>query len=269
MEKHISQLLPRAGRPNTDTATFDATQVSLTDAEKEQALADALRVKVAREKELAYWARVNGKTAPAKYTADELYHWLKITKTNGGEFVVDEQNEAIVKLLCLYFAGDEAFEQQGYSLSKGIMLLGPVGCGKTTLMRLFRHNQVNSYVEVSCRRVADDYAQKDNGGSVAIKHYSSLLVNQPVDMFGDTTRGMFYDDLGTEEVKKHFGNEVNCMAEILLNRYDNPELQGRTHLTTNLSADEIEAVYGTRVRSRIRGMFNVLKFDKSANDRRK
>lgn len=34
-----------------------------------------------------------------------------------------------------------------------------------------------------------------------------------------------------------------------------------THITTNLSASELEAFYGNRVRSRLREMFNLLIFE--------
>ena len=78
-----------------------------------------------------------------------------------------------------------------------------------------------------------------------------------------------FDDLGTENNLKHYGNECNIMAEILLSRYDlfiSRKLI--THLTTNLSASEIEAAYGNRVRSRLREMFNLIAFDNSSNDKR-
>lgn len=53
----------------------------------------------------------------------------------------------------------------------------------------------------------------------------------------------------------------NVMAEILLSRYDLFGSANRlTHLTTNLSATEIEDVYGGRVRSRTQEMFNVVAF---------
>ena len=59
------------------------------------------------------------------------------------------------------------------------------------------------------------------------------------------------------------------MAEILLSRYDLFVSKGiPTHLTTNLSASEIEDKYGNRVRSRMREMFNLVAFDKNAGDKR-
>jgi hypothetical protein len=59
------------------------------------------------------------------------------------------------------------------------------------------------------------------------------------------------------------------MAEILLSRYDlfiSKKL--KTHISTNLSATEIEKQYGNRVRSRLRQMVNLIAFDKSAPDKR-
>ena len=59
------------------------------------------------------------------------------------------------------------------------------------------------------------------------------------------------------------------MAEILLSRYDiftTKKIQ--THITTNLSASEIETHYGNRVRSRLREMNNLIAFNKTILDKR-
>jgi DNA replication protein DnaC len=60
------------------------------------------------------------------------------------------------------------------------------------------------------------------------------------------------------------------MAEILLNRcaiFTTKKIQ--THITTNLSASEIENVYGNRIRSRLREMINLIGFEKGIDDKRK
>jgi DNA replication protein DnaC len=60
------------------------------------------------------------------------------------------------------------------------------------------------------------------------------------------------------------------MGEVLLSRYDLFISKGiLTHVTTNLSASEIEQTYGNRVRSRMREMFNLMAFDKASMDKRK
>ena len=79
-----------------------------------------------------------------------------------------------------------------------------------------------------------------------------------------------FDNLGTETTSKYFGNDCNVMAEILLTRYDLFVEKGIiTHLTTNLSATEIESQYGNRLRSRMREMFNLFGYEENSVDKRK
>jgi DNA replication protein DnaC len=55
----------------------------------------------------------------------------------------------------------------------------------------------------------------------------------------------------------------------LLSRYDLFVSRGiPTHVTTNLSASELEEKYGNRLRSRMREMFNLVAFDKNSKDKR-
>tara|TARA_R110001592_G_scaffold366_8_gene2093 strand:+ start:366 stop:581 length:216 start_codon:yes stop_codon:yes gene_type:complete len=60
------------------------------------------------------------------------------------------------------------------------------------------------------------------------------------------------------------------MGEVLLSRYELfLKTNIKTHATTNLSAQELEDVYGNRVPSRMRQLFNLVAFDVNANDKRK
>ena len=68
---------------------------------------------------------------------------------------------------------------------------------------------------------------------------------------------------------KHFGNDCNVMAEILITRYEHfIENKTITHITTNLLATEIEKAYGNRVRLRLRQMFNLISFSSETTDKR-
>jgi DNA replication protein DnaC len=59
------------------------------------------------------------------------------------------------------------------------------------------------------------------------------------------------------------------MAEILLSRYDLFVTRRMlTHITTNLNSSEMEEIYGTRVRSRLREQFNLIAFSEGAKDKR-
>jgi DNA replication protein DnaC len=42
----------------------------------------------------------------------------------------------------------------------------------------------------------------------------------------------------------------------------------KSHLTTNLSASELEHHYGNRVRSRLRESFNLIAFNNNSKDKR-
>jgi DNA replication protein DnaC len=112
----------------------------------------------------------------------------------------------------------------------------------------------------SCRDVSFEFIQE---GYSVILRYSKQAFNQ------DKPKMYCFDDLGTESNLKYYGNECNVMSEILSSRYDLfVSRQMITHITTNLNSSEIESIYGARVRSRMREMFNLVNFDKEAKDKR-
>lgn len=192
--------------------------------------------------------------------------WLeqKGREVYGDHFRFFERDKFLLFQLICYFLKDEKHAVQfKIHLHKGILLNGPVGCGKTSLMFLMRflESQQNRFVLRSCREISFDFI-KD--GYNVIQKYSrnNFQKNQQI--------VYCFDDLGTENNLKYFGNECNVMAEILLSRYDLfISHKTVTHLTTNLSASEIENAYGNRVRSRMREMLNLISFDKNTTDKRK
>ena len=104
-------------------------------------------------------------------------------------------------------------------------------------------------------------------GFKVINSYSQSIAN--TNLLKHNSNIYCFDDLGIKHPQKYFGNECNVMAEILLSRYELFVSKGiLTHLTTNLSAPEIEEKYGNRVRSRMREMFNLVAFDKKSRDKR-
>lgn len=182
----------------------------------------------------------------------------------GQHFRFRKEDELIILRLIAYFLKDEMMcNKAGISLQKGILLSGPVGCGKTTLMNLMRFvsQSENKFILKSCRDISFEFIQD---GYEVIHRYSKGK------LYESNVRNYCFDDLGTENNLKYFGNECNVMAEILLSRYDlfiSRKLQ--THITTNLSASEIEKQYGNRVRSRLREMVNLIGFSKNIKDKRK
>jgi ABC-type cobalamin/Fe3+-siderophores transport system ATPase subunit len=160
----------------------------------------------------------------------------------------------------------QSAEGYGIDLKKGIMLCGPVGCGKTTvmfLMRLFLPES-EQYTMVSTRDVGLEYQRE--GYTVIEKYSSRSFFSRQGDIRPKT---YCFDDLGLEPGHTYFGNDTNVMAEILLGRYPLAIHQRmKTHATTNLSAEELEAIYGNRVRSSMRELFNLIAFNPDAPDKR-
>lgn len=245
--------------------------VELSDEELSKLIRAAKLSKLAKLKEKEHWDKVNAPKVYNSYTTEELGKFmLKKAKAEIPGFILDDNNRFIFKLLCQYFNNDTQFESndESFSLRKGLILFGPIGCGKTSLMRLFHNNQKNCFVLKSARQAADDYSDKDFGGANALQYYSNLIEVYSHNNYGQTHAGICFDDLGTESIKKHFGNEINAMQDVILNRYDK-KIFNKTHFTTNLSSDEISDMYGSRVRSRLREMCNMIIFSKQSIDRRK
>lgn len=243
-------------------SNFD--DIELTEEEAAEALRLARKRKYALKQEQAYWDKVNKPVEYPKFDYTELRD--KVLKENP-HYVLDDNNTDIFNKLCAYFSNDPDCQTMfDINPNKGIMLYGPVGCGKTSLMKMFAVNSYRPFVINPIRSIAGEFTLKE-GGENALEKYSSLVPAYPQMNFGHELLGRCFDDIGTEEIKKNFGNEVNVFQDILYKVYDN-ELIGHFHGTTNLGGEEIQSAYGERIRSRMREMFNVLNFSEKSPDRR-
>jgi len=229
----------------------------MDDLEIEEALRKGREEKYYRLKQEEYRQKIKQQSVYKTYSADNLFNFYSM------QYNVDKDNEEVVKSICKYFSGDESFDGD---LDKGLILMGGVGVGKTSLMKFFIRNQRFSYKIESCRDVETNYAQLGDNYTDRCSFNIPVAINS--DPFGHQVIGFCFDDLGTEANGKHYGKEKNVMAEILLNRYDNNLPYLSTHVTTNLTVDEIKTQYGSRVGDRMRQMFNQIQFPIKAKSRR-
>ena len=177
----------------------------------------------------------------------------------GKRFKIYDEDRDILLKLCSYCIRDiESCKKHNIDIEKGILLSGPVGCGKTSLMKLLRHlvPLQRPYEMIPCRNVIFSF---NHLGYKTIEDYGN-------------TKFFCFDDLGVEPTGRFYGKDVNVMGEVLLSRYElylQSKRKIKTHATTNLNAEELEERYGNRVRSRMRELFNLVAFDKGSVDKRK
>jgi ABC-type branched-subunit amino acid transport system ATPase component len=184
----------------------------------------------------------------------------------GPDFVIHDIDKPVVSRLLSYFMRDQGVAKaEGIDLDKGILLAGPIGCGKTALMNIMRGFRPGSYRHIirPCRDISFEFSQE---GFSVINRYGKNAFFQNTNI----PKVYCFDDLGMESSVAYFGNNSNVLGEILLSRYDLfISHQMITHATTNLNANELEVFYGNRLRSRMRAMFNLISYDSNTTDKRK
>lgn len=166
----------------------------------------------------------------------------------GKEFIIDAKNHDLILCLIRYFNG---IESEQLMLSKGIMLVGEVGAGKSILLKAFSETlkiMNRSFKVVSCQDVVFEY---ENTGEL-----NRYMGNE--DGLSGKPAKICFDELGRETIPGvHYGNKRNVMQHIIAYRYNCWQNNGLlTHSTTNASPSELINIYGEHIADRIKEMFN-------------
>lgn len=150
-------------------------------------------------------------------------------------FIVDENNKDIINQLYHYLAGNDLFVGK---LSRGIMLIGAVGVGKTLLMDAF----VSVFNEVTNKVITSVNAKKVY--EVSEKREPGFLNKRP----------LYIDDIGKEQISVNtYGTVSKPMEDLINERYKNESL---TFATSNLKLEDMP--YSKHTVDRMRQMFNVI-----------
>ena len=167
----------------------------------------------------------------------------------------------------MYFTDDNDFEKNNLSLKKGIMLCGGIGSGKSLMFKIF-HNftkeiRKNTFKMTETRYVAREFIT-DGMKIIDIYGRESFGTNPHGGSFNrENPITVFFDDIGLEESNANlYGNKSNVIAEIILDRYNCFQDCGmKTHTSTNLTIEELIALYGMRFADRAKEMFNIIKLN--------
>lgn len=181
--------------------------------------------------------------------------------------------KTIFELFCLYFSNDPGFVVEASRLGvykpdlrKGLLLAGRIGCGKSSLMRLFGVNQRQVYMIKTANEVAEKWLLNGEDYFAGLIKPHMLPVND-VDNFYHRFAGLCIDDVGTEEIKTSFGNRKNVIGDLIEARYHEHAAGPLLHLTTNLNWETLKEHYGARVASRLQETMNMIQY--KGEDRRK
>lgn len=180
-----------------------------------------------------------------KTIADEM-----LTKIGKSYDMRTVEEEVALVIKWLYMINDEKLD-----LSKGILLKGHTGNGKTFIFRVLQHfvriDNI-SYIEnakeffiyptiVNVKQISGEYQDPEKGGYPIIQKYANYNC-------------LVLDDIGKEQAEsKSYGNNLNVVEEIIDIREEKGLL---TFGTTNLN--RMKDMYDDRTISRMHKLFNVI-----------
>jgi DNA replication protein DnaC len=144
--------------------------------------------------------------------------------------------------------------------SKSLAIIGSIGCGKSVMMKVYQKmflGSLRGFKWVNSG-ILNDLFEENTLSSIKTAYGHGCKMD------------LYIDDIGVSRIKSSkFGNNVNVISEILMDRYDLFVNEGwKTHLSSNLPISvpnnednkipTLELIYGNRVCDRIKEMCEII-----------
>ncbi len=190
--------------------------------------------------------------APIELKEIEAKKWfLEICNSIIPNFKVDDHNRNTLNKFFQYTFRMPEFEENGMSLNKGLLLLGPYGTGKTELFMIMRKalSILKSPLYFDNKvmwQIASDFTKEGFEATDIVKGHC------------------FFDEMGLDgrEAVQNFGNKVNISDVVVLSRYnDFKSNQVLSHFTSNKTLLQLKDYLDGRSYDRLMEMCNVLALD--------
>ena len=175
-------------------------------------------------------------------------------------FSIDQYCTAEFTGLLDYFYGQG--ESAGFDTRKGFLIMGPVGCRKTSMMQAFQNNPFASFRIIEAQEMVQAYKEV---GDMAFNYFH---ISDKRNKFGHESYELCIDEVGREERSviargaSFASTHINFMEEYIFRLYKN---QRRLHLITNATSyDDLVKTYSEAAASRLLKLFNVVIFPENS-----
>jgi len=182
-----------------------------------------------------------------------------LMKKEGKEFIIDDNNKAVLRFLLYYFNECELFStifpEKKYSLNNQILLCGKPGTGKTIIMQIFSEylkatENPKSYNCTSVSKMLNYYKIHN--------HLDKYTYNENAGGFEGKPSSYCVNDIGLDSYK-HFGTDVKIFVDEFLHSRNEIFIEsGKVcHVTTNLSGSQINTKFDERLIDRFK-TYNII-----------
>lgn len=175
------------------------------------------------------------------------------------DYVFNDNNKVIFNNLLWYFSGNGI--DGGYDIDKGIAIIGTYGTGKTTIFRIFqrychlfdngnafRITSLNEIIEnLQDERTEDilTYNIKSSPRGAKIRNPLNICINE----FG-----------AIDDIKIYGSSAKSLFQNFMMKRYEIfQEFGKKTHITTNITGEQMRDLFSAQLIDRFKEMFNTVK----------